>query len=136
MCTRKEVNDIVIKENNKLEIRLLEKLHPMIIESIQANALHLEASPKTQKALGLIRDNCTKMTNQFHLNQKMIQKDIQQIQKDLSKYIKADTKWKEDLEGDLKNDYAEKWVEKALTRLNWMVIIAVVGAIIALVVKS
>ena len=115
-----------------MKIELLEELQPMIVGSVKAQIKPHTSSLETKNLINDIKENCTKTTGSFHLNQTMMQKDIKQI----LKLIEEDKIWKKEFEDDIKKNYAKKWVEKALSTVAWLVIGSVVAGLLALVLKS
>ena len=140
MCTKEEVLEVIESENAKQELRLLEKIHPMIEESVKAQSKHCATSPETRILIDGVKANCNSKTNNFYTNQKLMRRDLEQIQKDLSVFIKEDKEWKDNLRKDLRNDYVLKVAFKPIKRLVYgvlsLVLTAVVLALLALVIKS
>jgi len=135
VCTREEVKEEITTANKKMKLELLEEIHPLIVGAVKAQGIH-QTAPETRKIFTAIKTNCQKTTNQFNLNQKMMQKDLKQIQKDLGEFIEQDKEWKIDFKKDLEANYAKKWTERALSTMAWIVIGGVLTALIALVLKS
>lgn len=92
------------------------------------------------KEAGLVKKgDCLKTSNVVKTQVKLMKKDIKQIQKDLSGYIKADMQWKESFKDDLENNYVNKLefepVKKVVYTVVGIVITSVVTALIALIIK-
>lgn len=121
MCTRQEIQKIVDKSEKKQQKHLEESLQDIrekIDVSINKRIEHLRSAPETIKALQAMENNCAKISGNYNITQKLMQKDIDQIkntQEEILSIIKSNEK-----------KYAFKWVER------WVVGVTIIFALAAL----
>ena len=97
ICTLKELNEAFrnnnIKRDKNLDDKLL-NLKEEIVVHLQKEIADIPAhktSPETRAIFNEMKDNCSKTTNIYNLNQKLMQRDIEEIKQ----YIIEDKLWKE-----------------------------------------
>ena len=97
MCTVRQLNEAFknnnIKRDKNLDDKLL-NLKEEIVVHLQREIADIPAhktSPETRAIFNEMKDNCSKTTHLYNLNQKLMQRDIE----DIKKYMAIDIKWKE-----------------------------------------
>ena len=97
MCTVRQLNEAFknnnIKRDKNLDDKLL-NLKEEIVVHLQKEIADIPAhktSPETRAIFNEMKDNCSKTTNIYNLNQKLMQRDIEEIKQ----YIIEDKLWKE-----------------------------------------
>lgn len=97
MCTVRQLNEAFknnnIKRDKNLDDKLL-NLKEEIVVHLQREIADIPAhktSPETRAIFNEMKDNCSKTTNIYNLNQKLMQRDIEEIKQ----YIIEDKLWKE-----------------------------------------
>lgn len=134
MCTREEVRieiERALKKNNETRdaqfINKLEKNNQKIFEHINKVVAHNTTAPDTKREIDALKKDCsTRDTTTALIKQKMdeIEKKVNSIEDKL-----------DDLIEKLDERHASKWVEKVLIWAGTIIGTAILGALIALVLK-
>jgi phenylalanyl-tRNA synthetase alpha subunit len=115
MCTtqqlKTEISQALKVNSTQRDKNLDEKLHSLKVEifekvdqSINSRIEHLKMSPQTANEIKSLQQNCQKVSTEYNLIQKLMQRDIE----DIKRYIQEDKQWKEDAWEKLDGKFVEK----------------------------